>query len=95
MTSVQENLAGARVIRAFVQEQSEIERFQRLNQEYIHRNLKLIRVWGTFYPLLGTMLGLGGVFVLWMRGDVKRLPDESLLGILLPSMLISGCCLGL
>ena len=65
---VQENLAGARVIRAFVQEQSEIEQFQRLNQEYIHRNLKLIRVWGTFYPLLGTMLGLGGVFVLWMGG---------------------------
>ena len=65
---VQENLAGARVIRAFVQEQSEIEQFKRLNQEYIRRNLQLIRVWGTFYPMLGTMLGLGGVFVLWMGG---------------------------
>jgi len=65
---VQENLAGARVIRAFVQEQSEIEQFKRLNQEYIYRNLQLIRVWGMFYPLLGTMLGLGGVFVLWMGG---------------------------
>ena len=65
---VQENLAGARVIKAFVQEQSEIEQFKRLNQEYIHRNLQLIRVWGTFYPMLGTLLGLGGVFVLWMGG---------------------------
>jgi ATP-binding cassette subfamily B protein len=65
---VQENLAGARVIRAFVQEQSEIEQFKQLNQEYIHRNLQLIRVWGMFYPLLGTMLGLGGVFVLWIGG---------------------------
>ena len=42
--------------------------FKRLNQEYIHRNLQLIRVWGMFYPLLGTMLGLGGVFVLWIGG---------------------------
>jgi ATP-binding cassette, subfamily B, multidrug efflux pump len=65
---VQENLAGARVIRAFVQEQSEIEQFKRLNQDYIRRNLQLIRVWGTFYPMLGAMLGLGGVFVLWMGG---------------------------
>ena len=65
---VQENLAGARVIRAFVQEQSEIEQFKRLNQEYIHRNLLLIRAWGAFYPMLGTLLGLGGVFVLWMGG---------------------------
>ena len=65
---VQENLAGARVIRAFVQEQNEIEQFKRLNQEYIHRNLLLIRAWGAFYPMLGTLLGLGGVFVLWMGG---------------------------
>lgn len=65
---VQENLAGVRVIKAFTQEQSEIEEFQRLNREYIRKNLQLIRVWGTFYPMLGTLLGLGGVFVLWFGG---------------------------
>ncbi|MFN8008300.1 MAG: ABC transporter ATP-binding protein [Terriglobia bacterium] len=64
----QENLSGARVIRAFVQEEKEIEQFRTLNLEYIHRNIKLIRIWGTFYPLLGAMLGLGGVFVLWLGG---------------------------
>jgi len=65
---VQENLAGVRVIRAFVQEASEIEEFRRLNQEYLRKNLQLIRVWGMFYPLLGTLLGMGGVFVLWFGG---------------------------
>ena len=65
---VQENLSGVRVIRAFTQEESEIGEFKRLNQEYIHKNLQLIRVWGLFYPVLGLLLGLGGVFVLWYGG---------------------------
>jgi ATP-binding cassette subfamily B protein len=65
---VQENLSGVRVIRAFTQEDSEIGEFKRLNQEYIQKNLQLIRVWGLFYPVLGLLLGLGGVFVLWYGG---------------------------
>jgi len=65
---VQENLSGVRVIRAFTQEESEIVEFKRLNHEYIHKNLQLIRVWGLFYPVLGFLLGLGGVFVLWYGG---------------------------
>lgn len=65
---VQENLAGIRVIKAFTQESSEIEQFKRLNQDYIRKNLQLIRIWGTFYPMLGALLGVGGVFVLWFGG---------------------------
>ena len=65
---VQENLSGVRVIKAFTQEESEINEFKRLNQEYIQKNLQLIRVWGLFYPVLGFLLGLGGVFVLWYGG---------------------------
>ncbi len=64
----QENLAGVRVIRAFTQESSEIEQFRRLNQDYVQKNLQLIRIWGTFYPLLGALLGAGGVFILWLGG---------------------------
>jgi ATP-binding cassette, subfamily B, multidrug efflux pump len=65
---VQENLAGVRVIRSYVQENSEIEEFRHLNQDYIQKNLKLIRLWGSFFPLLGALLGLGSVFVLWYGG---------------------------
>ncbi|MEW5977582.1 MAG: ABC transporter ATP-binding protein [Acidobacteriota bacterium] len=65
---VQENLSGVRVIKAFTQENSEIAEFKRLNQQYIRKNLELVRLWGLFYPLLGTLLALGGVFVLWFGG---------------------------
>lgn len=65
---VQENLAGVRVIRAYVQEEPETREFDRLNQEYIVKNLRLIRLWGFFYPSLEVFIGLGFVIVLWLGG---------------------------
>ncbi len=64
----QENFSGARVIRAYVQEQAEIESFERSNQEYIGRSLKLVRLMGMLWPTLETMLGLAIVLVLWLGG---------------------------
>src|SRR5438067_5382738 len=40
---VQENLAGARVVRAFGQEKNETDTFKRMNHEYVERNRSLIR----------------------------------------------------
>jgi len=65
---VQENLSGARVIRAYVQESAEIEAFEKSNKEYIHRSLKLVRLMGMLWPTLETMLGLAIVLVLWLGG---------------------------
>jgi ATP-binding cassette subfamily B multidrug efflux pump len=65
---VQENLAGVRVVKAYVQEASEIDQFDKLNRDYIRRNLMLIRIWGLLYPLLGAALGLSGAFMLWFGG---------------------------
>src|SRR5579863_1342420 len=38
---VQENLSGVRVIRAYAQEEAEIEQFEKLNREYIRENIGL------------------------------------------------------
>jgi ATP-binding cassette, subfamily B, multidrug efflux pump len=64
----QENFSGARVIRAYVQEEAEIAAFERANQEYIARSLKLVRLMGMLWPTLETMLGLAIVLVLWLGG---------------------------
>src|SRR6195256_1281210 len=50
---VQENLSGARVIRAYVQEEAEIAAFESANQEYIRRSLGLVRLMGMLWPELG------------------------------------------
>ena len=64
----QENFSGARLIRAYVQEQAEIESFERDNTEYIARSLKLVRLMGMLWPTLETLLGVAVVIVLWVGG---------------------------
>jgi ATP-binding cassette subfamily B protein len=64
----QENFSGARVIRAYVQEEAEIAAFETSNREYINRSLKLVRLMGMLWPTLETMLGLAIVLVLWLGG---------------------------
>jgi ATP-binding cassette subfamily B protein len=64
----QENFSGARVIRAYIQEQSEIAAFENANQEYIRRSLGLVRLMGMLWPTLELMLGAAVVIVLWLGG---------------------------
>jgi ATP-binding cassette subfamily B protein len=65
---VQESLAGIRVIRAYVQEEAEMRRFQELNQRFIGENLRLARLSGLFLPLLHFFIGLTFLLVLWVGG---------------------------
>lgn len=65
---VQESLAGIRVIRAYVQEDAEMQRFQELNQRFIGENLRLARLSGLFLPLLHFFIGLTFLLVLWVGG---------------------------
>src|ERR1039457_2832626 len=65
---VQENLAGVRVIRAYAQESAEIRKFEELNREYIHHNIRLARLSGLFNPLLQALIALTFLLVLWVGG---------------------------
>jgi ATP-binding cassette subfamily B protein len=64
----QENFSGARVIRAYAQEEAEIRAFEADNKEYIARSIKLVRLMGMLWPTLETLLGFAIVLVLWMGG---------------------------
>ncbi len=59
----QENLTGVRVVRAYAQEDAEIEKFQELNYEYADRNLKLVKFAAAMRPLLFFFIGLGFVII--------------------------------
>jgi ATP-binding cassette subfamily B protein len=65
---VQENLSGARVVRAYAQEPYEMARFQAANEEYLRRNRQLIRMYGSLYPGIQLLMGTGAVLVLWLGG---------------------------
>jgi ATP-binding cassette subfamily B protein len=59
----QENLTGVRVVRAYAQEDAEIEQFQILNREYAKRNLQLVKFAAAMRPLLFFFIGLGFVII--------------------------------
>ena len=67
-TLAQENLAGVRVVRAYRQETSEISRFDRMNDEYLEKNMRLARLYGAMHPAFVLLAGVGMVAVLWVGG---------------------------
>jgi ATP-binding cassette subfamily B protein len=61
----QENITGVRVVRAYAQENAEIEAFNKLNWEYAQKSLGLVRIDAVMRPLLTFWIGLGFVLIIW------------------------------
>jgi ATP-binding cassette subfamily B multidrug efflux pump len=64
----QENFSGARLIRAFAQEEAEIASFEEANREYIKRSLHLVRLMAMLWPTLEFVLGLSLMITLLVGG---------------------------
>lgn len=67
-TRAQENFSGIRVVKAYVQEQAEIEDFSRLNSDYIKMNMSMVKVWGIFFPAIALFSGIAVIMVVWFGG---------------------------
>lgn len=65
---VQEALAGIRVIKAYGREEHQLERFQVENEEYVGRNMQLVKLYGLFSPLMSLFSGLAVLAVIWLGG---------------------------
>ena len=65
---VQENLAGIRVLHAFVQEEHEMKRFDDLNRKHIAKNMGLAKLFGMFTPSLVLTIGIAALITLWVGG---------------------------
>jgi len=64
----QENFSGARLIRAFAQEQAQIAAFEKSNKENIRRGLRLVQLMGMLWPTLEFVLGLAMAITLLVGG---------------------------
>ena len=69
-TRAQENIAGARIVRAYRQEPAEIDRFRALNDEYVTKNMRLVRLWGLMNPMFSLLAGIATVVVLGFGGTL-------------------------
>lgn len=64
----EENFSGARLIRAFAQEEAQIEAFETSNREYIRRSLLLARLMAMLWPTLELVLGVSLMITLLVGG---------------------------
>jgi ATP-binding cassette, subfamily B, multidrug efflux pump len=75
-TVLQENIAGVRVVKAFVRAPHEGERFASANKDFTDRNIRVMQFMSTMGPALSACVNIGIVIVLWagglqsMRGNV-------------------------
>jgi len=64
----EENFSGARLIRAFAQEEAQIAAFEESNREYIRRSLMLARLMAMLWPTLEFFLGISMMLTLFVGG---------------------------
>lgn len=67
-TTLQENLAGIRVVKAFARERYEQERFEQQNRALLGENISMLRAFTTFFPLVFFIANLSVVGVVWAGG---------------------------
>ncbi len=67
-TSVQENLAGVQVVKAFVRARFEIDRFEDHNVDYMNQHIKVGQLLAVALPALTILTNLGIVAVIWWGG---------------------------
>jgi ATP-binding cassette, subfamily B, multidrug efflux pump len=65
---LQENIAGVRVVKAFVRRKFEEKRFERVNEDYTSTHIKIMRYMSLIFPLLMFLINMGVLIVIWVGG---------------------------
>ena len=67
-TVLQENIAGVRLVKAFVRADFENERFAEVNEDFTDQNIRVMRFMATLFPTMGLLVNIGMVIVIWAGG---------------------------
>jgi len=82
MTSIlADTIPGIRVVKAFAQEDREIQRFNRANMSVLHTNDRVNRVWAYFNAVVTLLTDLG-VLVVWLFGVYRVFHHSLTVGVL-------------
>ncbi|MEN6643753.1 MAG: ABC transporter ATP-binding protein [Armatimonadia bacterium] len=73
---LEERVAGILVIKAFGRERYEYDNFESASRKYYDANVRAIRLWSTFFPVIAFLTSLGMLLVLW-RGGLMMTKGEA------------------
>ena len=66
--SARESISGIKVIKAFVRQDKELKDFARSSNNYLDRNLSLIKIWGVYQPIITFTAASATAIFLWLGG---------------------------
>lgn len=67
-TTLQENLSGVRVVKAFARQTFEIDKFESNNWEQYQRGKRLVKMHASYWPIVETISGLQMLFIFFLGG---------------------------
>ncbi len=73
----QEMFSGIKIIQAFQQEDEEVENFNRISKDYVEKNISLIKIWGTMFPMIHLLSQIGIAIILFVGGQQVVLNELS------------------
>lgn len=65
---VQENVSGARVIKAYTREEYEINRFDEANKDYRNHNMRVLEMMSALMPILSIIMNLSVIAIIYIGG---------------------------
>ncbi len=65
---VQENVSGARVVKAYVKEEYETKRFEKANDDLMNTNLKVAKTMAVMGPVTSVLMNLAVVAIIYIGG---------------------------
>ena len=81
----QENLSGIRIIKAYRQEDHELEAFRAANHKYMMLSISYARIYAILWPAMFFLAGIASVILLW-RGGLDVIEGRISLGQLVQFM---------
>lgn len=69
-SKAQESFSGIRVIKSYVREQDEIKQFTKLGNDYLNRNMEMVKIQAFFMPMLFMITGISVIIVMWIGGSM-------------------------
>ena len=74
--TIQESISGIRIVKAFVQEKSELEKVDKVSWDFVKENINMAKIVGFFHPFQGFIISLSMIITLYfggratIRGDI-------------------------
>ncbi|MDY0150710.1 MAG: ABC transporter ATP-binding protein [Candidatus Cloacimonas sp.] len=65
---VQESISGIRIVKAFAQEKTEIDKMDAVSQDFVQQNMALARIAGIFHPFMGFVVSTSMIITLYFGG---------------------------